>query len=402
MVTPSTFWIDCEVRILFVHEVNYLTKPIYEMHEFPEHLALNGHVIGFWHFPEDYNSVEVRALGWKRQIPGRVVSGASLTLFTPLIAGSLLGRLVSAVFANYFARKAIGEFQPDLIVNFSVPTQGWQLIRAAKKLSVPIIFRALDVSHKIRRGIFSKLIYRAESFVYRNVDWVSANNPAMLEYCQSMGANSSKSSVDWPPIDLRRFRQAKPALDLKSQLGVPEHRKIVLYMGSFFYFSGLPEVINEFAKSAFDEHLVLIGGGEQDEELRKLVENLGVRDKVTFTGFIDFEELPAYLMLADVAINPMQPSLVADAAIPNKVIQYLASGLNVVSTRLRGLELTFGQSSYLHLVDSPQDVTGRALEICRESSKSGDFIDSVDLERFTLSEAIAAFDQRCCEVARNA
>ena len=184
-----------------MHEVNYLTKPIYEMHEFPEHLALKGHEVAFWQFPEGSNLGEVRALGWKRQIPGRVVSGASLTIFTPPIAGDLLGRLVSALLANYFARKAIRELKPDLIVSFSVPTQGWQIISAAKKLNVPVMFRALDVSHKIRRGIFSRLIYRAESFVYRNVDWVSANNPAMLEYCQSMGARPSKSSVDWPPID---------------------------------------------------------------------------------------------------------------------------------------------------------------------------------------------------------
>ena len=385
-----------------MHEVNYLTKPIYEMHEFPEHLAQNGHEIAFWHFPEGYGSREVKSLGWKRQIQGRVISGATVTLFTPPIVGSLLGRLVSALTANYFAKKAIGEFQPNLIVSFSVPTQGWQIVRAAKELDVPVKFRALDVSHKIRRGIFSKLIYRAESFVYRNVDWVSANNPAMLEYCQSMGAHPSKSSVDWPPIDLRRFTQAKPALDLKSQLGIPENRKIVLYMGSFFYFSGLPEVIKDFAKSAVDEHLVLIGGGEQDEELRELVENLGVKDKVTFTGFIDFEDLPSYLKMADVAINPMQPSLVANAAIPNKVIQYLASGLRVVSTRLRGLEQTFGHSEALKLVNSPQDVARGALEICREISQSGDAIDNVDLERFTLSAAIAAFDQRCREVASNA
>ena len=385
-----------------MHEVNYLTKPIYEMHEFPEHLAQNGHEIGFWHFPEGYGSGEVGSLGWERQIQGRVISGAAVTLYTPPIAGSLLGRLITALTATYFAKRAIEEFQPDLIVSLSVPTQGWQIVRAAKDLDVPVMFRALDVSHKIRRGIFSKLIYRAESYVYRNVDWVSANNPAMLEYCQSMGADPRKSSVDWPPIDLRRFTKAKPDAEVKSQLGIPNNQRIVLYMGSFFYFSGLPEVIKEFAKSAVDEHLVLIGGGEQDEELRELVENLGVNDKVTFTGFIDFEDLPSYLKIADVAINPMHPSLVANAAIPNKVIQYLASGLKVVSTRLRGLELTFGQPRYLQLVDSPEDVVGRALEICRESSQSGDMAESVDLERFALSVAITAFEQRCSEVARNA
>lgn len=385
-----------------MHEVNYLTKPIYEMHEFPEHLARNGHEIGFWHFPEGYSSGEVRSLGWLAQIPGRIVPGCSLTLLTPPLAGNFLGRVLTALFAGHFAKKVIRGFKPDLIVSFAVPTQGWQTIKVAKKLQIPVMFRALDVSHKIRRGIFAELIYRSESFVYRNVDWVSTNNPAMLEYCQSMGADPRRSSVDWPPIDLTKFSESQAPKDLRSQLGIPENRKIVLYMGSFFYFSGLPGVINDFAQLAIDEHLVLIGGGEQDRELRDLVQTLGIQEKVTFTGFIGFDDLPSYLKMADVAINPMEPSLVADAAIPNKVIQYLSCGLKVASTRLRGLELTFGQSNQLQLVDSPQEITGRALKICRESSSSDGVAENLDLERFSLPVALAAFVQRCREVANSA
>lgn len=385
-----------------MHEVNYLTKPIYEMHEFPEHLANNGHEIAFWQFPEGSSLAEVRSRGWDRKIEGRVVPGSTLTLFTPAIPGSFLGRLLTAAFAYYFAKKALREFNPDLVVCYSVPTQGWQTVRVAKKLGVPVMFRALDVSHKIRKGIFSRLIYWAESFTYKNADWVSTNNPAMLEYCQSLGASSLKSSVDWPPIDLSRFKSATPDSNLKGRLGIPDNQKIVLYMGSFFYFSGLPEVIREFAGSGTQEHLVLIGGGEQDSELRELVESLGISSRVTFTGFVSFEDLPRFLKMADVAINPMQPSLVANAAIPNKVIQYLASGLIVVSTRLRGLELTFGQSSALHLVDSPEEVARRAMDICRGALLPVASTESVDLEKFSLSVAIHAFDDRCREVTGSA
>jgi glycosyltransferase involved in cell wall biosynthesis len=269
-------------------------------------------------------------------------------------------------------------------------------------MKIPLMFRALDVSHKIRKGIFSKLIFRAESFVYRNADWVSANNPAMLDYCQSMGAEPFKSSVEWPPIDLDRFKEAMLDPQLKSRLEVPEDQKIILYMGSFFYFSGLPEVLREFSKLSTNEHLVLIGGGEQDSELRELVEILGISRRVTFTGFIGFEELPSYLKLADVAINPMHPSLVANAAIPNKVIQYLASGLRVVSTRLMGLELTFGQSDRLSLVDSPEEVVHRALEICRQAQDARFISNEVELARFELQASIERFKDRCEEVVSNA
>lgn len=385
-----------------MHEVNYLTKPIYEIHEFPEHLARNGHEIAFWHFPEGSSLEQARSLGWRREIGGRAVFQSSLTLFTPPFSGSLTGRLVTAILAHHLAKRILREFKPELIVCFSVPTHGWQVIRAARNIGVPVIFRALDVSHKIRRGLFSALTYWSETFVYKNASWISANNPAMLEYCQSMGANPVRSSVDWPPLDLRRFKEAKPNPGLKEQLGIPDNRKIILYMGTFFYFSGLPEVIKQFAKSALDEHLILIGGGEQDAELRELVENFGIQEKVTFTGFVGFDELPSVLKIADVAINPMLPSLVANAALPNKVIQYLASGRVVVSTRLRGLELTFNESNALHLVDSPKQVAEKAMEICRGTVECANHTGIAEVERFSLPKAIKVFRDRCREVAANA
>jgi glycosyltransferase involved in cell wall biosynthesis len=389
------------VRILFVHEVNYLTKPIYEMHEFPEHLAAKGHEVAFWHFPEGYSKRQISNLGFKTTIQGRVVDSARITLFTPQIGGSFLGRLITAIRAGGLAKAVISSFKPDLIVSFSVPTQGWQLISPARRDKVPVMFRALDVSHKIRTGIFSKLIYLAEKSVYRRANWLSANNPAMLQYCVSMGANSKRASVEWPPLDLHRFETAVAIPGSKELLGIAEDSKVILYMGSFFYFSGLPEVVRTFAQSEGREHLVLIGGGEQDAELRELVLRLGIESRVTFTGFVSFDQLPSYLRLADVAINPMHRSLVANAAIPNKVIQYLAAGLPVVSTRLEGLEKTFGSSPRLKLVNTAEDVIKSAILWCR-SSEGFEVSADLDLERFTLSRSIEALEQRCREVTENA
>jgi glycosyltransferase involved in cell wall biosynthesis len=381
--------------------VNYLTKPIYEMHEFPEHLAARGHEVAFWHFPEGYSTEQVKELGFKKTIQGRVVKDAKITLFTPQFGdGGLFGRMLTAFRAGGVAQRVINDFKPDLIVSFSVPTQGWQLIAPAKRAGVPVLFRALDVSHKIRTGIFSKLIYLAEKSVYSRVNWLSANNPAMLDYCVLMGAKPTQSSVEWPPLDLQRFETASEPAGLKSLLGIPADAMVILYMGSFFYFSGLPEVIRAFSKNEGKEHLVLIGGGEQDQELRELVSDLKIDSRVTFTGFISFDQLPGYLKLADVAINPMQRSLVANAAIPNKVIQYLAAGLTVVSTRLKGLEQTFGESSRLTLVDNPEEVVQSAIEACKRQSRNG-CESHLGLERFTLERSVSAFENRCNEVVQN-
>jgi glycosyltransferase involved in cell wall biosynthesis len=141
-------------------------------------------------------------------------------------------------------------------------------------------------------------------------------------------------------------------------------------MGSFFYFSGLPEVLTELSLSALDVKLVLIGGGEQDAELRSLVTKLELQAKVIFTGMVSFDQLPDFIAAADVAINPMQVDLVSDLALPNKVIQYMASGVAVVTTRLNGLLSTFGQESGITWAGNPREVAIKAFQLSLESDRS--------------------------------
>jgi glycosyltransferase involved in cell wall biosynthesis len=394
------------VRILFLHEVNYLEKPIFEMHEFPEHLAALGHEVGFVQFPEGLSLEQVRSLGWRAQIPGRVLPGQNLTLYTPQsTAGDLLGRLKTALTFKKAFSTAVKDFSPDVVVSFSVPTSGWQALAVCKKLRIPYVFRALDVSHLIRKSVFSRLILWAEKFIYRNASVVSANNPAMADYCQTMGALASRTFVDLPPIDLSHFADGQSQREqVRSKLGIPAESKVILYMGSFFYFSGLPQLVDEFARSAQDDSvLVLVGGGEQDQELRQQVAKLGLVKKVIFTGFVGFNELPSYLAAADVAVNPMQPSLVSNAAFPNKVIQYLATGLAVATTRLKGLELTFGDVPGIRYSETPEQVMRDALDMSSnpELNALGRANQALVAEKFSKVEAVKAFETRLREVVEH-
>jgi glycosyltransferase involved in cell wall biosynthesis len=385
------------LRVLFLHEVNYLEKPIFEMHEFPEHLAIRGHRVGFVHFPEGWDRAEIKSQSSKSEIQGRVASQVRITLYTPqLTSGSLIGRLLTAFTFGSVFKKVVADFQPDVIVSFSVPTSGWHALRFARKRNIPFVFRALDVSHKIRKNLFSRPIFIAEKYVYKNATWVSANNPAMAKYCISMGAESQRVSVDLPPIDLEHFSRASGhRTEIRKSLGLDESHQVILYMGSFFYFSGLPEFVTEFAKGASsNQRLVLIGGGEQEEELRKLVAEMGLSEKVKFTGFVSFQDLPRYLSSADVAINTMHRSLVSNAAFPNKVIQYMASALPVVSTDLDGLRLTFGELPGLKLVHSPAEVYTAVSELLSQSNlrELGANNQEVVARIFSKEDAVAAFE----------
>lgn len=389
------------MRILFIHEVNYLTKPIFEMHELPEELAGLGHDVGFVHFPETPVGSPTRKQRRVEAIHGRTKPEISLTLFTPwTVAMKGLDRfLTAAIFWLQFP-KVLKEFKPDIVVSYSVPTSGWQALRTCKSRNIPFLFRALDVSHKIRQTAFSRLIRCAERYIYTNADWVSANNPAMRDYCISMGADPSKASVELPPLNLGHFENTRTH-ELRKRLGIPQDSKIALYMGSFFYFSGLTAVLRSFAHLRREgEVLLLVGGGEQEAELRSLTEELGISRDVHYTGFVSFEELPGYLAIADVAFNSMEPSLVANAAFPNKVIQYMAAGLPVVSTNLAGLSRTLGQTAGLRYVECPGDVFSGVQELfetpnLRELGLSNRLLAA---EVFCMRGAVVDFEKRITSV----
>ena len=392
------------MRILFLHEVNYLSKPIFEMHEFPEYLAQREHQVGFVHFPEGESKEGLKTHPWKQEIQGRVVKDTHLTLYTPRTKSSgLVGRLIAAAKFGREFKRILEDFNPDVVVSLAVPTSGWQGLRVSRRASIPYLFRALDVSHKIRKSIFSGLILQAEKYIYRGADWVSANNPAMLDYCISLGAEATRGSVELPPLNLSHF-VAQPGwrAEIRGKLGIPADAKVVLYMGSFFYFSGLPDLIESFAKTRSENQvLVLIGGGEQEDELIALTQRLNLDSSVLFTGFVSFDELPKYLAIADVAVNPMMPSLVSNAAFPNKIIQYLAASLPVVSTRLKGVEATFPVSTALTLVASPNQVFSAANKVLtlNERSAMAEKARMLVSSTFEASRAVDKFERLLISVS---
>lgn len=378
-----------------MHEVGYLEKPIFEMHEFPEYIAEMGHDVGFLDFPE--TSFARSSANFGQVVSGRVLSSSSLKLYSHVaLLPGILGRLIAVVAFPFFFHRVLADFEPDVVVSFAVPTSGWQAAIICKLRNKPLLFRALDVSHKIRRSVFAPLIKLAEKIVYSNATWVSCNNPAMLRYCVQHGSKPDRSSVELPPLNLSHFFQEQTDEGLRDRLGVKPGSRVVLYMGSFFYFSGLDDVLRQLASTKSEINLVLIGGGEQETQLRALTKELLLDEQVKFTGFIDFAQLPSYLAEADVAINPMVPSLVANKALPNKVLQYMASGLPVVTTKLEGLSSLFPDQEGIRYVSQSSDVISAAIAFLHSSNlkEIGESNRAAVANRFDSKRTVKIFEER--------
>ena len=347
------------------------------MHEFPEMLAIAGHEVHFLEFPEGTGIRSSSLRTRSTTISGRAYPKARIILITPPnLGGGFTDRLMAPITVIPQLRKLISKGGFDVVVLYAVPTSGWQTVRIAKKAGVPVVFRALDVSHLIRKGLTSQLVKLAERYVYRRATVISANNLFLGDYVTNLGQRIDSPIVNFPPLDIDHFAN-KDRRQMRINMSIDQDSFVTTYMGSLFSFSGLLQVVADFSKlSEASDRLLIIGGGEIENELRKKVKELNLENRVIFTGVISYNELPEYLSISDALINPFESTLVTNLALPHKVLQYLAIGIPTISTKLSGLFESLGDSAGIYWVDSPDKIVEKCMQVKQQSNE----------EKFAASE----------------
>ena len=118
-------------------------------------------------------------------------------------------------------------------------------------------------------------------------------------------------------------------LRLKSSLGIPEGRVVVVYLGKLAEYQGTDHLLHA-ARILCGRHAnvhFLIAGYPYVERYRQLARELGIADRVTFTGKVCYEDAPQLLSLGDVAVSP-KLSLTEGAG---KLLNYMAMALPTVA-----------------------------------------------------------------------
>ncbi len=319
---------------------------MYEIHDFPELLSLRGHEVVFVDYPEGESRRGLRRVvdlrTEVRPAQSRAHQGSVVEVRTPgRVLGSPLTRITASITHIPEIWRCLRDGQFDAIVLYSVPTNGWQTVRLARRFGVPVVFRAIDLSHSLRRTPFGWLIRRAERSILKKADWVSVNNGALRGYLIERGADPTRISVDYPGLDLERFHPDPPSAELQARYGLGADERVVVFMGTLFRFAGIDWFIEGFASALRrnrNVRFLIIGGGEEDKRLRRRVRELGLESSVVFAGVVDYRELADHLRLADVAINPFKVMPVTSLALPGKVLQYAGCGIPTVCTPLAGLQ----------------------------------------------------------------
>ena len=137
-----------------------------------------------------------------------------------------------------------------------------------------------------------------------------------------------------PGIDTEHFTPRSDAKDLRESLGLG-NKKVIVSVGRLVHRKGqdvLIEAMPEIIKSIDDVHLLLIGEGPYKKELEKRIKNLGLANRVTFVGRVQYADLPRYICVGDVFAMPSRSRL-AGLEVEGLGIVYLeasACGLPVI------------------------------------------------------------------------
>jgi glycosyltransferase involved in cell wall biosynthesis len=135
-------------------------------------------------------------------------------------------------------------------------------------------------------------------------------------------------------IELEKFESIFKQ-NARNTLKFPLSDKIIIFVGTLRPVKGIKYLIR--AMSLFPGHdssikLVLVGDGSERKELRKLADELNLKDNIIFTGRVPNEKIPLFLAASDIFALPS-----ISEGFPLVVLEAMASGLPIVTTRVRGL-----------------------------------------------------------------
>ncbi|MFG3511651.1 MULTISPECIES: glycosyltransferase [Streptomyces] len=160
-----------------------------------------------------------------------------------------------------------------------------------------------------------------------------AVSPTVAERLRRWGVPAGRIHVVPNGIDLARF-----AFDpvrrhrTRRRLGLPDHARVIGGIGRLHPGKRFDVLISALAGLPADHYLLLVGGGPEENALRRTAREAGVADRVLFTGerpcFPDGgpgPDLPSLICAMDVFASPSPEEAFGLAA-----VEALASGLPVL------------------------------------------------------------------------
>jgi glycosyltransferase involved in cell wall biosynthesis len=226
----------------------------------------------------------------------------------------------------------------DVIQSCNPPDKFWHFARKyQKRHGVKFVFDHHDLCPELyeakfgRRDAFHRGLLWLERQQFQHADHVISTNESYREIAYQRGGKSeSEVTIVRSGPKLDRFRAVEPQPELKKG-----RQHLGVYVGVMGNQDGVDYALRA-VRSAIDQgldncHFAFMGSGDAYPSLLELAAELKIEDYVTFTGRVGDDVILPYFSTADFGIAPDPANSFNSACTMNKVIEYMALVLPVVS-----------------------------------------------------------------------
>lgn len=313
---PETFRVNTLAAELVRrgHDVTVLTG----YPQYPAGRIYDGYGFGV-PYEREWRGVHIERV---RALPrGRTPLGLLLNCFTFVTAG------------KRWVRKCKTVYDAVYVFEVSPVTVGLPAVEYKKRTGVPLLFNVQDLwpeSVEVVLGIKSRIVIgainRIVDKIYSASDRILCASRGMVENIASRGQDREKL-IYWPQFC------AEPMLDGAKKPDEYENGCFnIVFAGNVGEAQGL-DLLVDTADKLRDTNVrwFIVGDGRARDRISRRVAELGLEERVKFTGKVPESEADRYVHYADCAFLSLKKNKLFDITIPAKLQTYLACGTPILA-----------------------------------------------------------------------
>lgn len=319
-------------------------------------LVAQGHQVLWWasdfsHFTKHNRFSETRTIETMPNLRVRLLPGLGY------VRNSSPKRILHhRMVANAFASEAKTLPRPDIIfTSLPTPELAEQAVLYGQRTQTPVIVDVRDLwpDHyltrvpKALRRSFKLLLFGEFARVRRLLQGATGITSISQSFLNwgLQNAKRTKNAMDdvfpmgYPALSLSHSQLQDKQQDIIARYDLKLDNLIIVFVGSFnsiFDFHTVIEAIRILEqKQQIKVQFVMVGNNHDSKELH--AQALGLR-QIIFTGWFDQVSIAALLSLASVGITPYSEGPSITGSLPNKLFEYMSSGLPILSSHQGDLE----------------------------------------------------------------
>jgi phosphatidyl-myo-inositol dimannoside synthase len=315
------------MKILLVSSQDYIHHPIPSRHHYIFEELAKRHEVHVAHF--HVSRGETR--------PTRLIvdEATQFPLKSPLLHYTL-----NAPYHYYIFDKIIREKGIDVVVAAHV-LAGSAVISAAKRHNVPVVFDLKDwfpdsaaayFKNRFMQDLVRRSVWEITRRNLSNSDVITTVSPSLVEKLKGL---SFTAGLITNGVDTDLFRPMCGS-DARAELGIGADEFVIGFSGSVERWYAIDDMIRALPELILyrpHTRLLVVGGSlftDYRAELETLAKDLGIADRIIFTGTKPYHELPRYIACMDVCAIPLSPPQWGEIALPNKFFEYSACGKPII------------------------------------------------------------------------